>query len=72
MTEKNLANGTERIASIIHKIKADLVIDVHADEAILDPNNIKKLINFHKKNFSKFDLINSWQGNLLYLFIFFV
>lgn len=57
MTEKNLANGTERIASIIHKIKADLVIDVHADEAILNPNNIKKLINFHKKNFSKFDIV---------------
>ena len=55
-TKKNLANGTERISSIIHKVKADLVIDVHSDEAILNPNNIEDLINFHKKN-KQFDIV---------------
>ena len=56
MTQKKFKNGTERIASIIKKIKADLIIDVHADEGILNPNNLTKLINFHKKN-KHFDII---------------
>ncbi len=56
MTRKNFSNGTERIASIINKVKADLIIDVHADEAILNPENLKKLINFHNKN-KHFDII---------------
>ena len=37
LTKKNFSNGTERISSIIEKIDAELIIDVHADEAILDP-----------------------------------
>ena len=49
MTQKKFNNGTERIASVANKIKADLIIDVHADEAILNPTNLIKLINFHKK-----------------------
>ena len=56
VTKKNFSNGTERISSIIGKIKSDLIIDVHADEAILDPKNLTKLINFHKKNMH-FDII---------------
>lgn len=56
MTKKRFKNGTERIASVIKKIKADLIIDVHADEGILNPNNLTKLINFHKRN-KHFDII---------------
>ena len=56
MTNKKYLNGTERIASVADKIKADLIIDVHADEGILDPNSLNKLINFHKKN-KYFDII---------------
>ena len=56
MTKKKYLNGTERIASIAHNIKADLIIDVHADEGILNPNNLNKLINFHKKNIH-FDIV---------------
>ncbi len=56
VTKKNFANGTERIASIVGKINSDLIIDVHADEAILDPKNLTKLINFHKNNMH-FDII---------------
>ena len=44
MTKKKFQNGTERIASIVDKVKADLIIDVHADEALLNPNNLTKLI----------------------------
>lgn len=63
LTKKNFSNGTERISSIINKIKADLVIDIHADEAILDPNNLTKLIKFHKKN-RHFDIIVPYKKSL--------
>ena len=33
-----------------------MIIDVHADEALLDPKNLSKLINFHKKNIH-FDIV---------------
>ena len=56
LTNKKFLNGTERISSVAHKVKADLIIDVHADEGILDPTNLTKLINFHKKN-KNFDII---------------
>ena len=56
VTKKNFSNGTERISSIVSKINSDLIIDVHADEAILDPKNLTKLINFHKNNMH-FDII---------------
>lgn len=56
LTKKNFSNGTERISSIVDKIDSELIIDVHADEAILNPNNLTKLINFHKKNMN-FDII---------------
>ena len=39
----------QRIAELANKIHANLIIDIHADEAILDPKNIEKLIQFHKK-----------------------
>ena len=56
MTLKNHKNGTDRIAEIAKKLKADLFIDVHSDEAILDPKNVEKLINFHLKNYY-FDIV---------------
>ncbi len=56
MTKKKFLNGTERIASVADKVKADLIIDVHADEGILDPRNLTKLIEFHKKN-KNFDIV---------------
>ena len=62
LTKKNFSNGTERISSIVDKIKSDLIIDVHADEAILDPKNLTKLVNFHKKNMN-FDIIVPHKKN---------
>ena len=63
MTQKKFNNGTERIASVANKIKADLIIDVHADEAILNPTNLIKLINFHKKN-KQFDIIVPYKKSI--------
>lgn len=63
-TNKNLQNGTERIASVIHKIQADLIVDVHSDEALLHPKNIYRLINFHRKN-KKFDIVVPHKKSLV-------
>ena len=49
MTRKNFSNETERIASIINKLKADLIIDIHADEAVLNPENLKKINKFSQQ-----------------------
>lgn len=56
ISKKKHRNGTERIAEFANKIDANLIIDIHADEAILDPKNIEKLIKFHKKN-NQFDIV---------------
>ena len=56
LTKNFFLNGTERISSVIKKITTDLIIDVHSDEAILDPKNLTKLIKFHKKNMN-FDIV---------------
>jgi 3-deoxy-manno-octulosonate cytidylyltransferase (CMP-KDO synthetase) len=57
-TSTSHTNGTERIAEVVKKIKKKikLVIDIQCDEVFLKPNNIKKLINFHKKN-NHFDIV---------------
>ena len=56
ISKKKHRNGTERIAELVNKINANLIIDIHADEAILEPKNIEKLIQFHKKN-NHFDIV---------------
>ena len=43
LTSKKHKNGTERIAEVAKSVKADLFIDVHSDEAILNPKNVEKL-----------------------------
>tara|TARA_B100000886_G_C20346618_1_gene458968 strand:+ start:218 stop:985 length:768 start_codon:yes stop_codon:yes gene_type:complete len=57
MTSLKHKNGTERIAEVSKKIKkADLFVDIHSDEAVLDPKNVEKLIKFHLKNM-RFDIV---------------
>ena len=56
ISTKKHKNGTERISEFAKKIKANLFIDVHADEALLNPKNVDRLIEFHKKNKS-FDIV---------------
>jgi 3-deoxy-manno-octulosonate cytidylyltransferase (CMP-KDO synthetase) len=57
MTSGKHTNGTERIAEVSKKFKCELIVDIQGDEPLIDPNNIDKLINYHKKNQNKFDII---------------
>ena len=56
ITSSKHKNGTERIAEVAQRLRADLFIDVHSDEAVLDPKNVERLIKFHIKN-KRFDIV---------------
>ena len=56
LTSKRHKNGTERIAEVAKNYKASLVIDIQGDEPLVDPRDIDKVIDFHKKN-SSFDIV---------------
>tara|TARA_Y100000768_G_C23907409_1_gene648222 strand:+ start:351 stop:1115 length:765 start_codon:yes stop_codon:yes gene_type:complete len=56
ITSSKHKNGTERIAEVSKLLKADLFVDIHSDEAVLDPKNVEKLIKFHLKN-KQFDIV---------------
>ena len=49
MTSKNCLTGTDRLAEVARKIKADIYINVQGDEPLVDPKDIKKIINTKKK-----------------------
>lgn len=50
ITSKNCLTGTDRVAEVAKKIKADSYINVQGDEPIFNPVDIKKLINYSKTN----------------------
>jgi len=52
ITRKNLITGSDRIASIRNKLRAKIYINVQGDEPIINPQDIKKLIEISKKNTS--------------------
>ena len=60
ITRSSHSNGTERIAEAARKFNLDndkdLVIDIQGDEPLVNPNDIDKVINFHKKN-TIFDIV---------------
>ena len=41
--------GLKELHQLVNKLKADLIIDIHADEARLNPENLKKLIKFSQQ-----------------------
>ncbi len=49
MTSKNCLTGTDRVAEVAQKIKADIYINVQGDEPIFNTNDLKKIVNFAKK-----------------------
>ena len=49
MTSKNCLTGTDRLAEVAKKIEADIYINVQGDEPLVDPNDIKKVIDLKKK-----------------------
>ena len=49
MTSKKCLTGTDRLAEIAKKIKADIYINVQGDEPLVSPKDIQKIINAKKK-----------------------
>lgn len=56
LTSKNHLNGTDRIAQVAKRFNPKLVIDIQGDEPLVDPNDIDRVVRFHKKNI-KFDIV---------------
>lgn len=56
-TSSNFQNGTERIASVAYKFKKKIILDIQGDEPLINPNHIEKIIEFHKKNLRKIDIV---------------
>lgn len=49
MTSKKCLTGTDRIAEVARKFKANFYLNVQGDEPICNPLDIKKLLKFAKK-----------------------
>ena len=56
MTSKKHKNVTERIFEIAKKFKPKYVVDVQGDEPFVNPKDIDRVIDFHKKK-SVFDIV---------------
>ena len=50
MTSPGCLTGTDRVAEVATKIKADIYINVQGDEPTINPNDIKKVIKAKMKN----------------------
>ncbi len=50
ITSKKCLTGTDRIAEVAKKIKKSIYINVQGDEPICNPKDIKKIVNFAKRN----------------------
>jgi 3-deoxy-manno-octulosonate cytidylyltransferase (CMP-KDO synthetase) len=48
---KHHINGTDRIAEVAKNIEADYFVDVQGDEVLVNPQNINRVINFHKQTY---------------------
>jgi 3-deoxy-manno-octulosonate cytidylyltransferase (CMP-KDO synthetase) len=44
MTDSNCVSGTERIVSILDKLAADIIINVQADQPLIEPTLINQLV----------------------------
>ena len=49
MTSKKCLTGTDRIAEVAKKLKADIYVNVQGDEPLVKPKDIKKIIRAKKK-----------------------
>ena len=56
LTSRKHKNGTERIYEVAKKFKPKFVVDVQGDEPFVDPKDIDRVIDFHKKKI-KFDIV---------------
>ena len=44
MTSKSCLTGTDRVAEVAKKIKADIYVNVQGDEPLINISDIKKII----------------------------
>ena len=58
MTSKNCLTGTDRIAEVSKKFKANFYLNVQGDEPLCNPSDLKKLLRFAIKNPNK--IINGY------------
>lgn len=49
LTSDNCLTGTDRVAEVAKKIDADIYVNVQGDEPLVNPNDIKKIIEAKKK-----------------------
>lgn len=59
MTSKKCLTGTDRLAEVARKLKADIYINVQGDEPLVKPEDIKKIIRT-KKKYAK-EIINGYS-----------
>lgn len=57
LTKDIYKNGTERIASVSKRFGNSLILDIQGDDPLVSPKLINKIINYHKKNFDKADIV---------------
>lgn len=50
ITSDSCLTGTDRVAEASYEINADIFINVQGDEPMIDPNDIKKVINLKQDN----------------------
>jgi|TARA_Y100000389_G_C17465886_1_gene525496 3-deoxy-manno-octulosonate cytidylyltransferase (CMP-KDO synthetase) len=50
ITSKKCLTGTDRVAQVAKKIKADFYINLQGDEPFFNPKDLKKIINYALKN----------------------
>ena len=50
ITKPEHTNGTERIAEAAESLDADLFVNIHGDEPLVDPNHIEQIIAEHAKH----------------------
>ena len=58
ITSKKHKCGSDRISEAFKKVKGnyDQIINIQGDEPLIDPKNIDKVINFHRKNL-EYDIV---------------
>lgn len=60
MTSDKCLTGTDRLAEVAQKIKADIYVNVQGDEPIVNPKDIQKIIDTKKKYFD--EVINGYTA----------
>lgn len=60
MTSEKCLTGTDRVAEVARKIKADIYVNVQGDEPLVNPKDIQKIIDTKKNHFN--EVINGYTA----------